>query len=67
MFRCNLSYYPLKAARREVAMILLDTHKSEIIHCNLNSINVFNLTSGGGVSLCGPYPLKAARREVDIK
>ena len=31
------------------------THKTELIHCKLNFINSSNLTSGGGVSLCGPY------------
>ena len=34
---------------------LLSTRKIELIHCNLNLLNLLNLTSGAGVSLCGPY------------
>ena len=33
---------------------MLSTHKAELTHCNVNLLNLFNLTSGGGVSLRGP-------------
>ena len=33
---------------------LLNTYNTELIHCDLNFMNLLNLTSGGGVSPCGP-------------
>ena len=37
---------------------LLNTHKTKFIHSNLHLLNLFNLISGGGVSLRGPYTRK---------
>ena len=34
---------------------VLNTYEAELIHCKLNVLNLLNLISGGGVSLCGPY------------
>ena len=41
---------------------LLNKHKSELIHCNLNVSNSSNMISGGGVSLCGPCDLRPLAR-----
>ena len=34
---------------------ILNTHNSELIHCNANLLYLLNMTSGAGVCLCGPY------------
>ena len=33
---------------------LLNTHNTELSHCNFKLSTLFNMISGGGVSLCGP-------------
>ena len=38
-----------------VNTFLTHTHNTELIHCNLKQTQPSNLTSGGGVSACGPY------------
>ena len=33
---------------------MVNTHNTELVHCNLNVTNVLHMIYGGGVLMCGP-------------
>ena len=41
----------------------LNTHKTELVHCKLNLLNLCKFDVWGGVGLCGPHLRKKIRSD----